>query len=133
LVIDAQTRLVLLALLAFQVKHLLCDFVLQTKFQVFNKGYYGHTGGIIHAACHVVFSVPALLLLTRSPAVIAAVMACEFLVHYHIDWLKARTERVRNWTPEDNIYWLAFGADQFLHQVTYIVIVTLVLRLAPGA
>jgi hypothetical protein len=124
--------MVLLALLAFQVKHLLCDFVLQTRFQLSTKGYYGHLGGFVHAGCHVLFSVPVLLILTHSPIAIAGAVACEFVIHYHIDWLKARTERVRNWTPEDNIYWVAFGADQFLHQVTYIVIVATLLRLAPA-
>src|ERR1700753_3976365 len=101
-----QASLVLLALLAFQVKHLLCDFVFQTKFQVSNKGFYGHSGGFIHAGFHVLFSIPVLLLLTRSPMVIAIVFVCEFLVHYHIDWMKERTERVRKWSPQDNIYWV---------------------------
>jgi hypothetical protein len=52
-------------------------------------------------------------------------------VHYHIDWIKARTERTRNWNSTDNIYWVAFGGDQFLHQVTYIVIVALLVRVTP--
>jgi hypothetical protein len=63
--------------------------------------------------------------------VIAVIAACEFAVHYHIDWIKARTERTRNWNSTDNIYWVAFGGDQFLHQVTYIVIVALLLRVTP--
>ena len=58
--INAQTALVLWTLLAFQVKHLLCDFVLQTKFQVANKGFYGRIGGLLHAGCHALFTVPVL-------------------------------------------------------------------------
>jgi Protein of unknown function (DUF3307) len=127
-VIDDQTRLVLLALLAFQAKHLICDFVLQTQYQVTNKGYYGHLGGFIHAGWHVLFTLPVLLILTRSPAAIGLVLLGEFLVHYHVDWLKARTERVRGWTEADSIHWFAFGADQFVHQVTYLVIVAVLLR-----
>jgi Protein of unknown function (DUF3307) len=130
-VIDGQTVLALWALLAFQAKHLLCDFVLQTKFQAANKGYYGHVGGILHAGCHALFTVPVLLILTRSVPVIAVIAACEFAVHYHVDWIKARTERTRNWNSTDTIYWVAFGGDQFLHQVTYIVIVALLLRVTP--
>ncbi len=38
------TSLILLTLLAFQVKHLICDFVLQTRYQVDNKGWYGRDG-----------------------------------------------------------------------------------------
>jgi Protein of unknown function (DUF3307) len=127
-VIDDQTKLVLLTLLAFQAKHLVCDFVLQSKFQVTNKGYYGHRGGLIHAGWHVLFTIPVLLILTRSPSIIGLVVLAEFVVHYHTDWLKARTERVRGWSEGETIYWLAFGADQFIHQVTYIIIVAAVLR-----
>src|ERR1700759_3426098 len=90
-VIDGRAALVLWALLAFQAKHLLCDFVLQTKFQVINKGFYGRSGGLLHAGCHALFTVPVLLILTHAPAVIAMVALGEFVVHYHIDWLKAHT------------------------------------------
>lgn len=126
---DTETTLALLALLAFQVKHLLCDFVLQSRFQVDNKGFYGHIGGLLHAACHALFTIPVLLILTRAPGVIAAMAAGEFLIHYHVDWLKARAERLRHWTENDKAYWIAFGFDQFVHQVTYIAIVAIVLRI----
>ena len=125
---ESQPLQVLLVLLAFQVKHLLCDFVLQTKSQVYNKGFYGRLGGITHAGLHILFSVPALLLLTRSAATISILIACEFVVHYHTDWLKTRAERLFGWTPQDAIYWIAFGTDQFVHQATYIVMVAAVLR-----
>jgi hypothetical protein len=126
---DVETRLALLALLGFEVKHLLCDFVLQSKYQVNNKGFYGRPGGLLHAGLHCLFTIPVLLILTHSLAIIAAVVICEFLVHYHVDWIKARTERLRKWTASDHIYWTAFGTDQFIHQVTYIAIVAIVLRL----
>lgn len=131
--IDVQARLVLLTLLAFQTKHLLCDFVLQTKFQISNKGFYGHRGGVLHAGSHILFSAPILVMLTHSVTAIAAALALEFLIHYHFDWLKARTERVRNWTPDQDIYWIAFGTDQFVHQVTYVIMVAGILRWAPPA
>jgi hypothetical protein len=121
--------MILLALLAFQTKHLICDFVIQTRYQIDNKGYYGRSGGLLHAFWHVLFSIPALLILTRSASTIALVLAFEFLVHYHTDWLKARTQRERGWTQADAIYWVAFGADQFVHQVTYIAMVALVLHI----
>src|ERR1700733_9389823 len=99
---------VLFALLAFQVKHLVCDFIIQTRYQVDNKGYYGRIGGLIHAGWHIVFSIPALLILTSDAKLIGALLAGEFLVHYHTDWLKARTQRQRGWTTTDGIYWAAF-------------------------
>jgi hypothetical protein len=120
---------ILLTLLAFQVKHVICDFVIQTRFQVDNKGYYGRSGGLIHAGWHILFSIPVLLIMTRSPGLIGLTLLLEFLIHYHTDWLKARTQRERGWTQNDSIYWVAFGADQFIHQVSYLAMVVLVLRL----
>ena len=124
----ADQALLLLTLMAFQVKQLLCDFLLQTNSQVYNKGFYGRLGGITHAGLHALFSVPVLLILTRSATTIAILIACEFIVHYHTDWLKARAERLFGWTQQDAIYWFAFGADQFVHQTTYIVMVAAVLQ-----
>jgi hypothetical protein len=120
----------LLALLAFQVKHLVCDFMLQTRYQVDNKGYYGRFGGLTHAAWHILLSIPPLLIVTHDARLIALLLLGEFVVHYHTDWLKARTQRKRRWTERDSIYWVAFGVDQFVHQVTYIVMIAVVMRAA---
>ena len=39
-------------MLAFQAKHLVCDFILQTRYQVDNKGFYGGLGGLpMRASC----------------------------------------------------------------------------------
>ncbi len=114
---------VLLALALFQIKHFLCDFVFQTQNQVRAKAIYGHLGGLGHAGLHAVLSVPALLVLTRSLPAIAAVMFVEFVVHYHVDWAKARLDSSQGWTIEDARYWIAFGTDQFIHQMTYLAFV----------
>ena len=41
----------LLALLL--IKHCLCDFVLQTPWQLAQKGTYGAPGGLVHSGIHV--------------------------------------------------------------------------------
>jgi hypothetical protein len=53
---------------------------------------------------------------------IAAIVIAEFVVHYHIDWLKQTVDGRMNWTPEQAQYWHIFGADQLLHQLTYVAI-----------
>jgi hypothetical protein len=120
---NEQAVLVLWTVLAFQIKHFLGDFVLQTGAQVAGKGFYGRRGGIEHAATHALLSIPVLVILTCSPLLIAAVAAAEFLVHYHVDWAKARTDRRMGWSNRTRIYWAAFGIDQLLHQLTYLAIV----------
>ena len=114
---------VLVALVLFQVKHYLCDFVLQTQSQIQAKGTYGGLGGLRHAGLHAIGSIPALLVLTRSPLTILALIAIEFVLHYHVDFTKARVDATRGWTVQDLQYWIVFGLDQFIHQLTYLVFV----------
>jgi hypothetical protein len=111
---------VLLALLIFQIKHFLCDFVLQTAYQVRNKGQYLHAGGIIHAGLHMLGSIPALLVLTLSPGVAVVLLLGEFLIHYHTDWAKVQIDRALRLNDTNTLYWTVFGSDQLIHQLTYL-------------
>lgn len=119
--------LILIGLSVFQLKHFLCDFVLQTSYQFKNKGYYGHPGGLVHAGLHGIGSIPALLVFTQVPATIAMLVVGEMIVHYHTDWLKEQIDRRMNWTYEHAPYWFIFGGDQVVHQFTYIGIVALLM------
>ncbi len=110
-------------LLGLQAKHFLFDFAFQSDWQISNKGIYGHPGGLVHAGLHalgtlVVFMVAALGgLTTLTFALIIAVV--DFVIHYHVDWTKSQVSRRLKLQPDRNSYWLAFGADQVAHQVTY--------------
>lgn len=117
---NSATMLLLIALALFQVKHFLCDFVFQSLWQVNNKGTYGHIAGFVHAGLHAIGSVPAMLVLTQSPAFIAAVCLGEFAIHYHTDWSRAQIDTRFALTEKDHAYWVIFGADQLVHQLTYL-------------
>ena len=122
-----ETALALSALLALQLKHFLCDFVLQTEYQVRTKGIYGHFGGFIHSGLHILATLPALFILGAHPKAIAIVLVCEFVVHYHCDWTKQRIDHVYQWGMANQRYWILFGADQLVHQLTYLGIVYVLL------
>lgn len=115
---DVQT--VLAALILFQVKHLVFDFFLQTRYQLDNKGTYGHPGGLWHAGGHALGSVPSLILIGPAAVWIAVIAAAEGVIHYHCDWMKERLTHGRGLTPGDKEFWLALGADQAVHQATYV-------------
>ena len=116
------------SLVLFEVKHFVCDYVLQTPFQYRNKGIYGHLGGFIHAGIHAAGSLPALLVLTDSALPMAAILAAEFVVHYHTDWLKEQINKRRGLTIDDHLYWIVFGTDQLIHQMTYVVFLAVLAR-----
>ena len=110
-----------LLLLLLQVKHFLFDFVLQTSYQLKNKGNYGHPGGILHSGLHAAGTAFILLVLATPAAILIAIVAGEFVVHYHIDWGKEQITR-RYGAGQNAFFWRMIGLDQLLHQLTYVAI-----------
>lgn len=114
---------VLIAVLAIlQTKHFVCDYLLQTPYQLLNKGIYLHPGGLLHAGLHVLFTMAAFLVAPPALALGIAIVVGEFLVHYHIDWVKEQLIRRKGWDATQRNFWWAIGFDQLLHHLTYIVI-----------
>jgi hypothetical protein len=104
----------------FQLKHFIADFVLQSPYILDNRRFYGHPGGLLHVAIHLVGSLIALLIVGTSFSVVAALLIVEGLVHYHLDWAKDNIVAWRDLSPRDSGFWYATGLDQGLHQLTYI-------------
>ncbi|MEX0852774.1 MAG: DUF3307 domain-containing protein [Bauldia sp.] len=122
----SQPIVALIAILAIlEVKHFIFDYPLQTAYHVNNKGKYGHPGGIIHSGLHILGTSAAFLVVTPSLALGTAILAGEFLLHYHIDWAKDRVVRRNQLKAADRGFWWAIGADQLLHHLTYLAIATI--------
>ncbi|HEY6633843.1 MAG TPA: DUF3307 domain-containing protein [Rhizobiaceae bacterium] len=107
------------------IKHFVCDFVLQTPWQIAQKGIYGAPGGIVHSGIHVAGTLVALLAVMAPPATILVVLIAEFVIHYHIDWGKEQCVRRLGWKVGAR-FWNAIGFDQLLHGLTYLAIVVYV-------
>jgi hypothetical protein len=110
-------KMVFLLLFLLALKHFIADFVFQSEYQVSQKGIYGAGGGIEHALWHGMFTfvVLAVVLELLVPAVVLGVL--DALVHYHIDYIKAR------WGSRDantQRFWRELGLDQFCHMTFYI-------------
>ena len=119
---------ILFLLLALQFKHLLGDFIFQTKSMVTNKGSYGHVGGLIHSGLHAFLSFIVFSVAFGVSLKILLLCILEFVIHYHLDWGKNKITSKANWTPEDNQFWWAIGIDQFLHHLTYIALILAALK-----
>lgn len=115
---------ILLGFVVLSVKHTIADFFLQTAYQFSNKGIYGHPGGLIHSGLHAALTLPVFLILPPSSATLLfAIVAGEFIVHYHLDWSKEQLVKHYNLTPADPWFWHLFGLDQLGHLLTYAVII----------
>lgn len=117
----ADVRLVLAAMAYLLIKHCIADFLLQTENQRRGKGVYGATGGIAHSATHILLTAPVFLILPDvGIGTAAALLAGEFVVHYHLDWSKDQILRRNGWTTRDTAFWWALGIDQLAHGLTYV-------------
>ncbi len=74
---------------------------------------------------HALASMVIFLLITPSFALGAAIIIGEFIIHYHIDWMKEQTFKRKKWVFPQAEFWWVFGFDQFLHQFTYLGIVAI--------
>jgi hypothetical protein len=114
-------------LLGLQAKHFLFDFVFQSDWQVRNKGRYGHPGGLVHAGLHgtgtLVVGVLAALTGAIGLGAAIALAVADALIHYHVDWSKAQISRRMKLTPDRHAFWIALGADQAAHHVTYLALI----------
>ena len=115
-----QTLIAVLAIL--QIKHFLCDFPLQTLYQLRNKGNYLHPGGVLHAGQHALLTTAAFVVAPPSFSLGLTIVVVEFLLHYHIDWTKEQLLRRNGWQTTQNAFWWALGADQMIHHLTYLAI-----------
>ncbi len=117
-------EILILVLLLF-TKHFIIDFPLQNKFQYSNKGTYGHLGGLLHAFLHGCGTY--ICLAWYAPAAAGYLAIIDTVVHYHIDWAKVNINNKFGWgaTTHEKFWWL-LGFDQYLHAVTYIFLINLV-------
>lgn len=117
-------HVILLLMVAFAVKHWLCDFVLQTSTQVATKGQYGSWGGITHAVTHGAATAVIVSVLQIGLVEVAFLATLDAIFHYHIDWFKQRM--TQGMTAAHPKFWTWLGFDQLLHTLTYIVIIALI-------
>lgn len=107
------------------LKHFIIDFVLQTPYQLNNKGTYLHPGGLLHAGLHGVGTFLCFLLMAPVAAIFLALI--DAVVHYHVDWAKVKLNNRYGWTTNNAHFWNALGADQLLHALTYIALIGMVI------
>jgi Protein of unknown function (DUF3307) len=122
--IDIDTiKLALLLLLALQVKHVICDGPLQTLQMVRDKSVYLKPLGVIHALIHCAGSFMILLFAGLPLVFVLQLVLLEFVLHYHIDFIKESIVKHFGWYHSDGPFWWALIVDQTLHHMSYVLFV----------
>ena len=119
------TALIILTLLF--IKHFVADFVVQFNYMIAEKGIYGAEGGLEHSTIHMLGTAIILGFFLADLYTVWLLALADFVIHYHIDWLKMNIGRWRGLTIQDHEFWVWFGADQLAHCLTYIGIVWYIL------
>jgi len=108
--------------LLLHVKHVIVDWYWQTPYELQNKMTFGHLGGIQHAGKNAIGTGLCLLPFFGVYGMILGIIV-DFYVHYNIDYMKSNITYSLNLTTDDRSFWHLIGLDQFLHFVTYILII----------
>ncbi len=117
---DDTLTLTIGVLVCFQIKHFVADYLLQPPWLIRGKGHLDCPGGYVHAGVHAIGSLPALLVAGLSVGPLLLLLAAEYLVHFAVDHSKARISMGSDKGPTTAAYWALHGADQLIHQLTYL-------------
>ena len=118
---------IILAFLALFTKHFIIDFPLQRWPYLYeNKGTYGHPGGLIHAGAHLIGSFIALMWVVPVGWLLIAICMFDGIVHYHIDYAKMKLTKILGYKCNEHAeFWDLLGLDQYLHYITYVIMITI--------
>jgi len=113
-------KTLLFLILAFQIKHFICDFPLQGRWML---GKFKNWPEFIlplasHSAVHAIGS--AVIALVFAPRFVFVWSLFDFITHFVIDRIKASPKLGGRWKPQDAKFWIALGADQLAHNIVYI-------------
>lgn len=109
----------------FVIKHFLADFALQVSPYLYaHKADMSHPGGFIHACIHTLgtFLICDMYTFWWGAALLGFF---DGIIHYIIDYLKARWNETWELEPRNWGYWILLGADQSLHYMTYLLVVAM--------
>ena len=115
---------IFLLLVAFQLKHFIADYPLQTQYML---GKTKATGWIkplaAHAAVHVWFTFLIILFISPDNYLLYLLVLVDFVIHFTVDRIKASPKLGGKFNPTQPYFWWALGADQMAHHLTHYVFI----------
>ena len=119
---------IFILLIAFQVKHFLCDYPLQTEFML---GKSKLDGWVLPLQQHCIVHATGTLLILGFLTDISYIVAYAFLdftLHFIMDRVKASPNILGRFKSDNKYFWWALGGDQAWHHLTHYLIIYLVIK-----
>lgn len=105
---------------AFTIKHLLADYMLQSSAMVHGKEQV--VGWLVPLSLHAgIHSGATLLLVALIHPALWWLAPVDFVVHAAIDRAKSVIGHHGSWRPDDYHFWWLHGADQAAHHLTHFI------------
>lgn len=109
-------KIFFILLIAFQVKHLIADYFLQTEYMLQKTLKTGWVFPLsLHCLVHALLTMAICVLAEHSELVWIAVI--DFGIHFTTDRIKALW--TQGMSPANASYWNALGIDQAVHHCTH--------------
>ncbi|HLE11676.1 MAG: hypothetical protein A2504_15740 [Bdellovibrionales bacterium RIFOXYD12_FULL_39_22] len=113
----------------FQIKHLLCDYLLQPKkiaIQKASANWDFLTSLGVHSLTHAAGTFFLTLLYNRSLWWLAIL---DFITHFIIDRIKVGPRYLGKFNdPSTSIFWNILGVDQAIHHTTHIIFAFIIMH-----
>ena len=126
---------VIFLLIAFQLKHFLCDYIFQTEYHLGKFKVKGWVAPLashchIHALGTMIICVSFSWLYKEMPVMFAlCLVAMDFALHFIQDRIKASPNLLGRWKPDNKYFWWALGQDQLVHHLTHYLIIWLLVSI----
>ena len=104
------------------LKHFICEYILQDEHLFRNRIRYGSINSFIHILHHAFGTLVVGLILDFDLVLILGLVLLEAIIHYHVDWIVAHFGAK---SYKDKKYWQWHGAEEFLHHITFIILILL--------
>jgi len=119
------TELIFPLLLAYQAKHFLADYPLQTRYHLgkFKEGWDFFMPLLSHAVVHGLFTLLIALCVVSLP--VALSLACfDTVIHFTMDRVKAGPKYLGRFKDMMQApFWWCLGLDQMVHHLTHYAII----------
>lgn len=112
-----KTELIFPLLAAFQLKHVLADFFLQSEYMLKKGAQKNWISPLLsHALIHMLGTI--LICSFVNPMMMLLGLA-DLAAHFTIDRIKAVHSRDQSPATNPKLFWRAFGVDQMAHHLTH--------------
>ena len=118
---------IFLLLLCFQVKHFICDYLLQNTYML---GKFKKEGWelplLSHTGVHFLGTFVLTFLFTNNLWLALFLGTADLVIHFIVDRMKAHPEVGGRYHQENPKFWWCLGADQAAHHLTHYLLIYLI-------